>query len=1139
MATGGDGDIPADTFPAHEAFSVERVKFRQIDADRYQDHIALMRRFTTIIQHAISPTLDPNRFPAPPRGLVDQDEGGRWRVQCLLMNAEVRYALYLRLLNDWVIANKSKGATPNNRPLPPWDVAIIFYTHLLMPLSFADDVAKLYPALWDAKVRFPLAQLARGAPHVTDPASESEWKKKYPDHPYQVITFTPDGEHTYVTADGNLDIHGYRCLSQPCSHRGTGRRHTMPMAKWSEFRLNRAWALCPSCKTLVTRSLISSHGAFDTVAKAAFDVTIFPLWDKPMRQLGPNGFIPSVLKIVDGDGDAPAGPSALQAAQRRYIRFLQLMPDSTGSILVPTLDIDLFWHTHQLHPVAYDAYCKMHIGRRAFLDPTTPETTTASLRPAPTSPPRAPPRPTAAGVRRRARALAAARTAAASRLTAACSADAAARAVVSKLDREINLLHREAAVVRPLLAVPGPRKWVGRWRVYTSSGSSGGRRSRPSGRGWNKRGTRSWPGRAPSRRGGRAGASGAGRGDEEAERARLEVELGRAVTEADVRVVSWGAVQLPAGRRTASGGPMSAVVGTEACAAPPIVGAARPDTRYVQSWRDTWVSSGQRIPPSHVEAGGGGTSMSWAAGLWDNWDSKQGASVTVAALRVCGAHGCQLCTMLLDIVSQLKPGWLSEPKNQDASVVVKRRERWQFNPTLASLGTAAIRLFKGSEPIAHLQLYRHISDEEKLQLNKADKFEKLLFGETLDIAASSDSDLAAARALRWLRHCIDNHERCRMGDSSFLPRRLLRIAFPTSDKVSVVYTDASAPVKYAVLSYCWGEDTSGVVTTVQAKLAAHAQGIAVSALPRTVQDAITRFGNPDWQRRITVDVPPGLDRQPATDHLFTGPGQVPPMRQFSLDARGWCLQEGVFPRRRLAFDGREMSWHCLETVMCECGHLDQNSCGEYAELKMRRREELAATSSGRDTGSIKADVAALNDEWLELMEEYSRRFLTRSSDKLVAISGLAGLFKRMLANVGRLNGREMHIMQRMEHLQIEFASPSHPLPGNYLAGMWKSCLLPSMAWAVDQHALLRSGRGHHARYKEYCAPSWSWASVNGPVKFPLLEQEAGKVMGVASQRPRLVWDTVVENFCCTPVAPTVPLGALESAFVVLLMLSFR
>lgn len=36
------------------------------------------------------------------------------------MNAEVRYSLYLRLLEDWVVANKGKAARLDNWPLPPW-----------------------------------------------------------------------------------------------------------------------------------------------------------------------------------------------------------------------------------------------------------------------------------------------------------------------------------------------------------------------------------------------------------------------------------------------------------------------------------------------------------------------------------------------------------------------------------------------------------------------------------------------------------------------------------------------------------------------------------------------------------------------------------------------------------------------------------------------------------------------------------------------------------------------------------------------------------------------------------------------------------------------------------------------------------
>jgi len=79
-----------------------------------------MRRFRRIIQDTTTPRRHPNRFPAPPRRLANEDEAGTWRVQCLLLNAEVRYALYLRLLNDWVVANKGKGVTADNWPLPPW-----------------------------------------------------------------------------------------------------------------------------------------------------------------------------------------------------------------------------------------------------------------------------------------------------------------------------------------------------------------------------------------------------------------------------------------------------------------------------------------------------------------------------------------------------------------------------------------------------------------------------------------------------------------------------------------------------------------------------------------------------------------------------------------------------------------------------------------------------------------------------------------------------------------------------------------------------------------------------------------------------------------------------------------------------------
>ncbi len=84
-----------------------------------QDHVALMRRFSHIIQAAAYPGPYANWFPAPPRRLANEDEAARWRVQCLLMGAEVRYALYLRLLSDWIATN-GHGAPVESRPLPPW-----------------------------------------------------------------------------------------------------------------------------------------------------------------------------------------------------------------------------------------------------------------------------------------------------------------------------------------------------------------------------------------------------------------------------------------------------------------------------------------------------------------------------------------------------------------------------------------------------------------------------------------------------------------------------------------------------------------------------------------------------------------------------------------------------------------------------------------------------------------------------------------------------------------------------------------------------------------------------------------------------------------------------------------------------------
>lgn len=83
--------------------------------------------------------------------------------------------------------------------------------------------------------------------------------------------------------------------------------------------------------------------------------------------------------------------------------------------------------------------------------------------------------------------------------------------------------------------------------------------------------------------------------------------------------------------------------------------------------------------------------------------------------------------------------------------------------------------------------------------------------------------------------------------------------------------------------------------------------------------------------------------------------------------------------------------------------------------------------------------------WLGITENYSARLLTKSEDKLVALSGLASAISTFLKD------------------------------DQYVAGMWKSNLISGLLWRV------KSEPGK--RLATYCAPSWSWASVDGPVHY--------------------------------------------------------
>lgn len=155
-----------------------------------------------------------------------------------------------------------------------------------------------------------------------------------------------------------------------------------------------------------------------------------------------------------------------------------------------------------------------------------------------------------------------------------------------------------------------------------------------------------------------------------------------------------------------------------------------------------------------------------------------------------------------------------------------------------------------------------------------------------------------------------------------------------------------------------------------------------------------------------------------------------------LSRRGWCFQEGYLPSRVLHFAIDHVSWHCATDAFCECedGPLDKNK---------KRSRSFAADNL--DLGRI-IDRDNLMADWESVIREYTRRQLSFSTDRLVALAGLAA--------------------------RAHKAKPE----AEYLAGLWRDTLPESLIWDPEKRS---------ERIRPYIAPSWSWASVTGPVSWPL------------------------------------------------------
>lgn len=118
----------------------------------------------------------------------------------------------------------------------------------------------------------------------------------------------------------------------------------------------------------------------------------------------------------------------------------------------------------------------------------------------------------------------------------------------------------------------------------------------------------------------------------------------------------------------------------------------------------------------------------------------------------------------------------------------------------------------------------------------------------------------------------------------------------------------------------------------------------------------------------------------------------------------------------------------------------------------------------RRTGFGNERKATLTDSWEVAVEQFSKRSLTNEMDTLAAVSGIA----QIISDPSSL----LHKLARGEFLER-----------TYLAGVWLEALPEGLLWeTVGPKKFL-------TRPSQYRAPTWSWASINGPVRFKVRNTE--------------------------------------------------
>lgn len=185
-----------------------------------------------------------------------------------------------------------------------------------------------------------------------------------------------------------------------------------------------------------------------------------------------------------------------------------------------------------------------------------------------------------------------------------------------------------------------------------------------------------------------------------------------------------------------------------------------------------------------------------------------------------------------------------------------------------------------------------------------------------------------------------------------------------------------------------------------------------------------------------------------------------------LGSRAWCFQERQLSPRVMHFTRHALVWECCTCVATDdqprpglepiewCSDLSVNKLfdGGIANNVLRIIDSISNYREVVAQGEPRSLIEVLYDRWIDCVANYSARNLSRSSNRFPALSGLA-------------------------HAVMDATEDA------YLAGLWRGDLCRGLLWSRGYLDSTRKDAQRWARPtgSSYRAPSWSWASIDGPV----------------------------------------------------------